>query len=398
MNNDKQRLDYLDGVRAFAALWIVLGHCHLFALGWNRSAGLIGKPLDLLMYMHMAVNIFLVLSGFCLALPVARNGYRLTTSAGYYLQARAARILPPYYAVLFLILIVNFFVPLASWARQEAGMTYEVPASVLWTNLLLMQDALPRYNQINGPFWSIATEWHIYFVFPLIVLSLRRLGEWKTLALGGIAAVLLTKAESTYGEWSPAFPIKVPIPPYYIFLFVLGVVAACLAFGERYQDHRQKIGKAAWLTAGVISIPYFYAMWRYRILDGTNAHVLPEHYHIVDPLCGAVAAAVLLGLSRLAPANFLRRFFECRPLVRLGHFSYSLYLIHLPIVAAFYHWMQVKGWAAGSPNLQFALLVVCGGGISLAAAWCTAQVFEKYATRALLKNAATSKLEQAPAA
>ncbi len=34
------RLPFLDGLRAFAALWVVFGHSHLFVLGWKRSGNL----------------------------------------------------------------------------------------------------------------------------------------------------------------------------------------------------------------------------------------------------------------------------------------------------------------------------------------------------------------------
>lgn len=46
--NNRQRLPFLDGIRALAALWVVLGHCHLLTLGWTRSSNLWGRPLDLL--------------------------------------------------------------------------------------------------------------------------------------------------------------------------------------------------------------------------------------------------------------------------------------------------------------------------------------------------------------
>jgi peptidoglycan/LPS O-acetylase OafA/YrhL len=46
---------------------------------------------------------------------------------------------------------------------------------------------------------------------------------------------------------------------------------------------------------------------------------------------------------------------ESRPLVGLGHFSYSLYLTHLPVVAVCYSWLQ--GRALSPSSLALLLLV-----------------------------------------
>src|SRR6266571_6214202 len=133
-----RRLPFLDGLRAFAALWVVLGHCHLLTLGWNRSGSLWGRPLDLLLYSHLGVNLFLVLSGFCLALPVVHHANRLPQGGAEYLKARAWRILPPYYAALLLLLLANCFWPVARWGFHPVGLTPEISWQIIWTNLLLL--------------------------------------------------------------------------------------------------------------------------------------------------------------------------------------------------------------------------------------------------------------------
>src|SRR4051812_41118914 len=56
---------------------------------------------------HEAVAIFIVLSGYCLMLPVARRGEsQLKGGFGSYLGRRAFRILPPYFAALGLSLLL----------------------------------------------------------------------------------------------------------------------------------------------------------------------------------------------------------------------------------------------------------------------------------------------------
>jgi peptidoglycan/LPS O-acetylase OafA/YrhL len=376
-SNNTEHLAFLDGLRAIAALWVVLGHCHLFSLGWSRSATLWGRPLDLLLYMHLGVNIFLVLSGFCLALPVVRNGNRLRMSIVDYFLARAWRILPPYLVTLILILLVNCFVPLATWGRHPVGLTDEIPTGVLLSNIFLLQDIFPSMNVINGPFWSIAVEWHLYFVFPFLILFLRRGGTFVLFAAGVIIALALSWMNAAYPQLSASVPVTVPNPPYYIFLFVMGILAASLAFDPRVERIRASLHRWAWIAALILCIPLCAILWKYRIIDATNLNGFFDHLHIIDPLTGAITAAFLLGMCGLRPANRVRRLFEARPLVVIGGFSYSLYLIHVPILAALNRGVDLAGLTGRSPSSAFFVMVVVGVGVSLLCARQFARVFER---------------------
>lgn len=378
------RLSFLDGLRALAALWVVLGHCHLFTLGWNSSASLLGKPLDVLLYMHLGVNVFLVVSGFCLALPVVRNNNRMRVSLLEYFQARAWRILLPYYAVLILILLVNYFIPLIQMGRHPLGLTGEIPAMVLWSNFLLLQDFFPQLNNINGPFWSVATEWHLYFLFPLAVWLLRRLGVTALLLAGGVLAAGLTWFRGIDPVLSYTLlpeAIMVPIPPYFVSLFVMGMAAAALAFDPAYAARRARIERGARWIGIALMLPLGILLWRYRIIDGSNVFVFLDHLHVIDPLAGAVVAAFLVVLCGLSPQHRLRRALEARPLVFIGGFSYSLYLVHIPILALLGEVLnRMAGWigrAPMSPMLAFWILALGGTLVCLYCAWWFARIFER---------------------
>jgi peptidoglycan/LPS O-acetylase OafA/YrhL len=373
-----RRLPFLDGLRACAALWVVFGHCHLFTLGWNRSGSLWGRPLDLLLYSHLGVDVFLVLSGFCLALPVIRNGNHLPLGNLEYFKARAWRILPPYYAALLLILLVNFFVPLAAWGRHAVGLTTEIPWQVLAANFLLLQDLFWQFNTVNGPFWSIATEWHLYFVFPLLVLLLRRYGTAVLLLAGGLAAWGLTWLSFVHPRLSEALQVSVPQPPYFVALFVMGAAAASFAFGPRHAGARARLQRNAWLIGGALCVPLCVLLWRYRIVDGNNVWGFINHLHLIDPLAGAVSAAFLLGLCGLQPAHWLRRLLESRALVAAGGFSYSLYLTHVPVLAAINKGLEVSGLSGWDPLAAFFVLALVGGAACLLFAWAFARLFERH--------------------
>lgn len=385
------RLLFLDGLRALAALWVVLGHAHLLTLGWNRSGSLWGRPLDVLLYCHLGVDVFLVLSGFCLALPVVRNANRLTTSTALFFGKRAWRILVPYYATLLLILLVNTFVPIAAWGNHGVGLTPTLPWQVVVTNALLLQDVLPQFNTLHGPFWSVATEWHLYFVFPALVWILRRCGVVALALVGGVAAIVLTWLPSQPAVGALLAPMTVPQPPYFIALFVMGAVAAALMFDPRYARVRGPAQRWAWAVAALFCVPLCALLWHFRIVDASNIWGFFDHLHWIDPLAGAVSAAMLVGLCGMAPRQSVRRWLEARPLVAVGGFSYSLYLIHVPVLAVAHRAAAAWGWPAMT---GFAYLATAGTAASLLAAWAFARVFERPYRRPRARAGAAGALRQ----
>jgi peptidoglycan/LPS O-acetylase OafA/YrhL len=377
-----ERLLFLDGLRALAALWVMFGHMYLFAVGWQAQTLWIARPLNLLMYMHLGVDVFLVLSGYCLALPAVRQGYRIAAGWPAFFTARALRILPPYLATLGLILLVNCYVPLAAWGRHELGLTASISSPVWWTNLLLLQDIYGQYNNINGPFWSIACEWHLYFTFPLLIWVLRRYGLGALLTLSVLLAWALTLLSGAYPRL-PLVDASVPQPPYFIALFVLGIAAAALAHGQRFAAWRLRAQRSKWPAAAPAALLALLALLagvlhHYRIVDPASAVKFSSHFVLIDTLTGAVSAALLLVLSGLAPGQHLRRLFEQRVLVHLGGFSYSLYLVHIPIVAAsFQGLLQVPAYAGLSYLQKFLGLALLAAPLCLAFAYGFARVFER---------------------
>src|SRR5215203_1884331 len=105
------RLAFLDGLRGLAASYVVLHHAALLV----PPSGLTGPATVarfLLRHGHYAVAVFIVLSGYCLMLPVARDPLgRLPGGTLAFFGRRARRILPPYYAALVLCWALIALVP-----------------------------------------------------------------------------------------------------------------------------------------------------------------------------------------------------------------------------------------------------------------------------------------------
>ena len=157
------RLHGLDGIRGVAALFVVLHHCWLLSFpGYPSNTG----PwwLGWLVYGHFAVVVFIVLSGFSLAIGPSRSGWQLR-SVREFARRRAWRILPPYWAAL------AFSLAVAWWVVAQPD-THEPTAKSVAVYGFLVQDLFGSPSP-NGAFWSIAIEAQLYILFPLLLFVRR---------------------------------------------------------------------------------------------------------------------------------------------------------------------------------------------------------------------------------
>src|SRR4051812_40619291 len=102
------RLEYVDGMRALAALVVYLNHAYAQVSTGDQVA--LRGPWSLsrvsMVAGHLSVTVFIVVSGFCLTLPVISQGGELRGGVKGFLKRRARRILPPYYAAVALCLVL----------------------------------------------------------------------------------------------------------------------------------------------------------------------------------------------------------------------------------------------------------------------------------------------------
>src|SRR3954467_10500924 len=96
----------VEGMRAIAALVVFVNHA--YAQVWSPQhgrppGGILSAFSYFLVAGHLSVTVFIVISGFCLTLPVVSTG-ELRGGMFEFLKRRARRILPPYYGALVLCL------------------------------------------------------------------------------------------------------------------------------------------------------------------------------------------------------------------------------------------------------------------------------------------------------
>jgi peptidoglycan/LPS O-acetylase OafA/YrhL len=300
--------------------------------------------LDLFMHSgSTGVSLFLVLSGFCLFLPFA-GGRTDRFKAATFFRRRFRRLAPAYYVSLVLSLALAL---LTAAPLSQPPLTFDAGLWELGTHLTLTHSLFPdTFYALNGAYWSLGLEWQLYLGLPLLVFGIRRFGLTPTLIfaiacnvvyrlglglaidLGAVAAgssmADVVLPNQLFGRWAE---------------FALGMLAAELYASGRLQRLGRRVPLL--LLLGIVALlPIAFAVTKLQLS------------HLVY---GAVFFLLLCVV--LLSNNFVSRALAWRPLVLIGTLSYSLYLVHQPVIQAVTAWFAVYEPAA-SPHVVFVWLVV----------------------------------------
>ena len=371
-DHNRLKIDFLDGIRGLAAFTVLLGHA--FWSATNDDNGKISASLSplfvdvtrVLNFPHYAVAVFIVLSGFCLMLPVTRSqDHMLPGGILGFAKRRARRILPPYYIALAFVLGILFISH--HFLKHSTDSLADTSAGNIVSHLLLIHNLFKKYNMaIDVPMWSVAWEWQIYFLFALVLLPVwRRFGIVSTtitaFLIGYLPLILLPKESNL--NWTC---------PWYIGLFALGMMAAVVLCSptDRYCLIKKAILQnivICCIAGGMLILMFLHPQW----LGDT-------YYWISDPLAGALAALFILACATQARSNWLFKAIvkglESRKTMTLGAFSYSLYLIHSPILKKIHDILHPHHF---SHYFQFALLLLVGVPVCLVGAYLFHIAFER---------------------
>jgi peptidoglycan/LPS O-acetylase OafA/YrhL len=230
-------------------------------------------------------------------------------------KRRALRILPPYFAALALFSVIAWSAHIHSLRWNEAVGWKDVVS-----HALMLHNLWPStFASINPAFWSLALEVQLYCVFPLLVWLATRRGL-RAVALSTLVLAMAWQmfAFAKYGlsrEWAADFAVAYHALPARCFEFALGMCAAAAV--AHPQSSQVRI--AGWLAAVLIAPALWFVLFVSRF----------------GPFCDAVwgvlfASGVVL-LSRVPQIWFLERV-SLRAMTSLGTISYSVYLIHQPLI------------------------------------------------------------------
>lgn len=314
------RIVALDGLRGVAAFVVLVHHTLLASPVLARPYfsdhspstvfdPLIYSPLHLLWAGTEAVYIFFILSGIVLTLPVLKNA-RFSWRAYY--PSRLVRLYIPCLAALALAVALALVVPRTVAGAHGAWSALHVMAitPVRIAHAAILVDGT---NALNTAFWSLQFEVLFSLLLPVYVLiaSLTKRRWWLT-AIASIVIVLIgTISGNTWLTFLPMFMI------------------GC-AFAVRLDDLRRMAARVPsigwWSLLGFAVLGITSAWWLGRTGDRAEVHLVT-----MVPVMLAAALFVLMAIGWPAAQRVLAS--------RIGRWlatiSFSLYLVHEPIVVSF---------------------------------------------------------------
>lgn len=316
-----RRIEYVDGLRAIAVLSVLAFHtaAHNPALVASAPALLIA----LLQQGCHGVDLFFVISGFCLSYPILarlKSGNDAPFDVCAFAARRIVRIVPPYYAAIAVLLIVS-----AALAASHAAYPASMPQHGFSAGDIIRQalffDANVRL--LNDVFWTLAVEFRWYFIFPIALwLWVRSPKAFAVVGVLALFAAMATRAAS----------VDLAVLP----TFMLGIVAAEL----HLRDHR---------AVRAFALPAFAVASVAAIVTAQHAYFMWS----AAPLFGLASFFFVVAAGVFAP---LRSALSLKGMTLIGFTSYSIYLVHEParallqsaLAAHFSGWMLWTFGAVGS--------------------------------------------------
>ena len=309
-------LTTLTPLRGIAALLVTLFHCNKFYrvfLPPGYTQFLENSPLW--------VDFFFILSGFILFHVYGRYFRRGVKGRLFkkYVGARFARVYPLYvFGTLWAFgcaVAIHSRVSALDWRFADM---FNLKA--LGPCVLLIQSMHMGYASapLNNPSWSLSTEWWVYMVFPFMVpyfARLKKRGRWLTgLAVIGFYLGLRYLEGQPLGCYG--------MPPNMITDFgFLRCLAGFTAGMLLYTLYENRAGFSVMRRD-----------WFFVLSFGGGLAAL--HFGIVHLLILAFFPLVLISAAYNQGA--VKRFLDTRVLQRLGDWSFSIYMVHFPIIFSFY--------------------------------------------------------------
>lgn len=303
----------IQGLRALAVLVVIAFHA-----GLPLSGGFVG------------VDIFFVISGFVITSMLMREWDRTGAVSLTAFYLRRAKRLTPALALVVAVTAIASSLFLSPFDQQEQAAQTGLGALALVANWVIAAQTGDYFaaDANSNPLlhtWSLSVEEQFYLVFPIALLVAWRAGRrfrrphlaaFALIAILGLASLAMLRG-AALGISADSWTLGYYSPFNRAWEFGAGAALAVVA------PHlpRTRAGGTLAGAAGVVLLAVSVTM-----ID--EATPFPGKWTLV-PVLGAtlcIAAGCLDG------GNVVSRFFGTRPAVRIGDWSYALYLWHWPMI------------------------------------------------------------------
>lgn len=311
---------HIDGLRAIAVIAVILFHLDIAIL----SGGFLG------------VDIFFVISGYLITshLTNAIESDRFNLFEFY--NRRARRILP----ALLTVIVVTLLAGLILLGPRYVTLLGEEAISAClglsnfyyWLNSGYF-DAGSEVKPLLHT-WSLGVELQFYLLWPLLLLIFFKI--WRYFILSIAICSLLACEWAMNKDVDAAFYLL----PFRIFEFCIGALAFYFAAYKPTQITREKI---SFIGLALTVFPLF-------IFDSTS------HFPGIGALLSCLGVALIIHSGE---GTSVQRILSVKPAIWIGALSYSLYLVHWPLIVIYKH-------SIGEPNGILVITLLLAGTFILA--------------------------------
>jgi peptidoglycan/LPS O-acetylase OafA/YrhL len=297
----------IDGLRAFAVISVLIYHLNH---EWLPGG-------------YLGVDVFFVISGFLITSIIMKDCAAGEFSYREFYLRRARRILPAMLVVTAVTCVVAYFILFPVELRAAAKACKR--ALLCYSNYHFAKES--GYfdpGAVNNPFlhtWSLGVEEQFYFVFPLLAVTAFRCGWLKARHVG--IFVVLGFAVSCF--LTRFYPTRA--------FFVLESRAWELAAGAWLAVAASRGTTMRWLGHKIVApISFLLLLVSVVLLESGAFTPAPM------ALCAVLGAVLFMGSRAGGEGSPGHRFFSSAPLRFMGRISYSLYLVHWPLIVFTRSW------------------------------------------------------------
>lgn len=311
-------------LRGLAVAFVVLFHLETAGL----ASGFLG------------VDVFFVVSGFLMAILYKQG------QAKKFFERRAKRLIPAYFATVIFTFIASLFIVFPSELSQVV--TQSIYSLFFANNIgFWMQNSYFSKSDFNPllHLWSLGVEIQFYLIVPLLVWFFRKSKFFLPLAIiSSFAACIFIVGISPKTSFF--------MMPLRMWEFLLGFASAY------YLTVNGSVKYKGFTALGLIGLVILIAI-PFLNVDGQSLNRMLGHPSLYAlGVCIATLAVIGFGLPDIVKNSFIGKIFA-----RIGDYSYSIYLVHFPIIVL-YLYEPFSGTKLHPEHISdkiilFILIVIC---------------------------------------
>ncbi len=334
----------MDSIRGLAAFIVVIHHCFIsrpvysnfFFSHWKTHAtGVISAiflytPARIVWAGYQAVTLFYVLSGLVLALPWVEGR---PPAYNQFALKRLCRLYIPYGVIIVAAGALNIALVHQAYVNGASNWVNQMT----WTNPVTLKVIIDHFAlighhaTIDGATHTLIWEIRVSLLFPFLIWPIYRWGMRGALPVFACLLAVVVGMQLLFGNISAignllegfrhqgiprALGIELQWTAYHACTFVFGILLA-----TRIRDIRRlfaRFGPSLSIPIFILGLLIFQGRW--------------SQWHVVQEFMVTVGSILILG-SSLAPGGIETMLLK--PIPRyLGKISFSLYLVHVPVVLA----------------------------------------------------------------